>query len=130
MKLLPTLADDISSQSRGTEKTTSGRSSAPPPGRPIQLRPESRDVHFSENSILASDEESLRTPPARPMSRMICARKQELADQQKVVYRQFGRQACDVLELAHGDGLPIPPNRSYVVIKVEVRVKNLSSLLT
>jgi hypothetical protein len=70
-------------------------------------------------------EQSAEQPRGQTLSRLLFSKptKEQRSDQMKVVYRQFGPDAADVLVVEHEDGMPSPEAADHVIIKVQVRAR-------
>lgn len=63
-----------------------------------------------------------RHGPSNTLSRLLFSKQNmERRDQMKVVYRQFGPDAEDILVVESDEGMPSPDEANHVVVKVQVR---------
>lgn len=75
--------------------------------------------------------EKIGPPMSKTLSSLLFSKQNmEQRDQMKVVYRQFGPDAEDVLVVEKDDGMPSPEETDHVVVKVQVRTIKLRELTT
>jgi hypothetical protein len=101
---------------------------APPPVDKKQKKKRTNRISIGRHSNGTRDDPAASATAAAPidahntLSRLLFSKpNMEHRDQVKVVYRQFGSDASDVLLVEKEDGMPSPEEPNHVVIKVQVR---------
>jgi hypothetical protein len=101
---------------------------APPPVDKKQKKKRINRISIGRHSNGTRDDPAASATAAAPidahntLSRLLFSKpNMEQRDQVKVVYRQFGSNASDVLLVEKEDGMPSPEESDHVVIKVQVR---------